>query len=201
MEKNAEGNNSKKYFLIAGVMASIFVGIGKGLLVRLGFDKDLSDLLLMPLVIIILFFFFKERLSVGILSIIMLLVGLSLGFGYYYLFYLHEPIHIQSSNGMLGIIVYMINGVVLIPLFEEKVVRQLLFFGLSARINIWLAGIVVSTIFAVAHAGAMLSAFFLSIVMCILAARRIGTFNRAILHGCFNLALSGMWLYKGYVFG
>lgn len=187
-----------RHYLAAGILASLLAGVGKGLLVGMGLDGDISTLVIMLPMVVALFALFREPFGASAISAVMLATGLLGGLLYYWTYYLGKPIHIDSPNGVWGAALYLANGAVIIPLFEEMVVRRLLFFGLSVHMKTWLAAIVVSVLFGLTHQGSVVFTFFFSILMCVLAARQVGTVNRALLHGGFNLALSGMWLWVGY---
>lgn len=84
----------------------------------------------------------------------------------------------------------VVTVVVVIPIYEEKVVRHLLFAGLSRHINTVLAAVAVSLAFGWVHKGNMLWVFCVSILMCWLAVRhQVSTLQRAVLHGSYNLTL------------
>ena len=101
----------------------------------------------------------------------------------------------QFSSVVLG----FINACITAPLFEEKIVRHLLFRGIEEKTNSFLASIVVSTIFAIPHAGSVVWAFFVSMVLCWLTVKwALNTWQRAIVHGSINLLIMLWSLTSGF---
>jgi len=101
----------------------------------------------------------------------------------------------QFSSVVLG----FINACITAPLFEEKIVRHLLFRGIEEKTNSFLASIVVSTIFAIPHAGSVVWAFFVSMILCWLTVKwALNTWQRAIVHGSINLLIMLWSLTSGF---
>lgn len=87
------------------------------------------------------------------------------------------------------------HAVVIAPLFEEKIVRDLILPGVSEKIGSIFGSVLVSIFFALAHTDSMLWAFFFSISMCWLAIKwRLNTYQRAIVHGMTNLIIM-LWIF------
>jgi membrane protease YdiL (CAAX protease family) len=166
----------------------------------LGWDQDIASLISMGLVIPVLFWLIPEPVKFGTRSIVLFLVGLAVGAVSFWFRYHDQLDHISatSSNGLLGVWVYAITMVILIPLWEEKSCRQILFFGLGKYLNLWLSALLISAVFAWVHRGSELFAFFFSLAACGLAARGVGTFDRALLHGGINLLFVALYFYYGY---
>jgi len=104
------------------------------------------------------------------------------------------------SVEMSTIVVTLLGGVVITPIFEEKVVRDLLLRGLSQMAGPVLSALLVSLAFALAHEGAMVWTFIVSICLCVMALRwRVSTLQRAAVHGSMNLLIF-LW-YGTYGYG
>ena len=87
----------------------------------------------------------------------------------------------------LGLISTCIIG----PLFEEKVVRHLLFDGVSHYFGRVLGTIMVSAAFAAVHVDAVISSFLFSILLCILAYPfNLSITQLATVHGTINLTIT-----------
>lgn len=94
---------------------------------------------------------------------------------------------IPTKFYVLGIV----TSCIITPLFEEKVVRHLLLDGVSHHFGRVLGAIMVSTLFAVVHADAVISSFFFSILLCTCAnPLNLNTTQRAIVHGAINLTIT-----------
>lgn len=100
-----------------------------------------------------------------------------------------------SSFSTTAIVTGVVSSVVTAPIYEEKAVRHLLLKGASGYTNRWVAAILVSAVFALAHQGAMVWSFLVSMVLCWLAiAKNIGVMQRSIVHGTIN-ALIMLWYF------
>lgn len=99
-----------------------------------------------------------------------------------------------KAHSFVLMVVGFVSATLTAPLFEEKVVRGLLFDGLSKHINSTLASILVSILFALAHTGAIVWAFCVSLTLCWLMLKyRLNTYQRAIVHGAINLVVMGWY--------
>lgn len=97
------------------------------------------------------------------------------------------------------VVLGFINACITAPLFEEKIVRHLLFRGIEDKTNSFLASIIVSIIFAIPHMGSVIWAFFVSMVLCWLTVRWVlNTWQRAIVHGSINLLIMLWSLTSGF---
>jgi CAAX amino terminal protease family. len=99
-----------------------------------------------------------------------------------------------------AIVVTLSTVLVTAPIYEEKVVRELLLRGLSKTLNPVLASVFVSVAFALVHDG-FLWAFIFSMVLCFLALKwNFSTMQRAVVHGLVNLLISLWYVTRGYGF-
>lgn len=97
------------------------------------------------------------------------------------------------------VVLGFINACITAPLFEEKIVRHLLFRGIEEKANSFLASIIVSIIFAIPHTGSVIWAFFVSMVLCWLTVKwALNTWQRAIVHGSINLLIMLWSLTSGF---
>lgn len=104
-----------------------------------------------------------------------------------------------STVSTAAIVTGLLSAVITAPIYEEKVVRHLLLQGLSGYTNRWLAAVLVSAIFAIAHQNAMIWSFFVSLVLCWLAiAKSISVMQRAIVHGTINLLIMLWYFTRGF---
>jgi membrane protease YdiL (CAAX protease family) len=100
-----------------------------------------------------------------------------------------------KAHPLIFIAAGYVNVTLTAPLFEEKVVRGLIFSGLSKYINSTLSSVVVSMLFAVAHSGSMVWAFIVSLVLCWMMLKyRLDSYQRAIVHGILNF-MSMTWYF------
>jgi hypothetical protein len=103
-----------------------------------------------------------------------------------------------SDHGILvAVLLGLFNVGVIVPLFEEMVVRRLLFRGIASYVGPSLSAVMVSVLFGLAHINIFVTATIFSVAMCFLAYRGVSTVNRSILHGCYNLTLQVLWLVFG----
>jgi len=92
-----------------------------------------------------------------------------------------------------------LTAVVTAPIYEEKVVRQLLLDGVSSLTNFWVGALVVSVLFGLAHNKDMIGAFILSMALCWSIARfGLNTYQRAIIHGVYNLVIMAWYFTQGF---
>lgn len=106
---------------------------------------------------------------------------------------------VLPSGSEVAVIVGLMTAVITAPLFEEKIVRYLLLEGGAGFIGPWAASILVSLLFALAHQGSVIWSFVFSLAMCWLAlARKVGTLQRAIIHGTVNAIIFGWYFTSGF---
>lgn len=104
-----------------------------------------------------------------------------------------------STFSTAAIVIGVISSVATAPIYEEKVVRHLLLQGLSGYTNRWVAAVLVSAVFALAHQGAVAWSFLVSLVLCWLAiVKSIGVMQRAIVHGTINLLIMLWYFTHGF---
>lgn len=85
----------------------------------------------------------------------------------------------------------LVTSCLVAPLFEEKVVRHLLFDGVSHYFGRVLGTIMISAAFAAVHVDAVISSFLFSILLCILAYPfNLSTTQLATVHGTINLTIT-----------
>lgn len=136
------------------------------------------------------------RLAVGL---VLLAITMALGWITIFAWGNTRFVDVATLNGAT-IALTLASGVVTAPLFEEKVVRGLLLDGVAALTKPLISAVAVSVVFAMAHQGAVIWSFFVSMVLCGLAlAWRINTFQRALVHGVLNLMVL-LW-YGTYGYG
>lgn len=200
MNESDQPPDQRKY-LVAGLV-SLFPALVHALAGRAGWDHDIVDLLSMAATIPVLFHLLPEPLRLSRLSLALLLAGIVVGglsFWLRYRNHLHD-ITMTGDNGLLGVAIYLVVMVVLVPLWEEKACRQVLFFGIGRYTGLWLSALLVSAVFAWTHHGNGPFAFAFSLAACVLAAKGVSSFDRAFLHAGTNLAQVLPWLYFGYKF-
>lgn len=104
-----------------------------------------------------------------------------------------------SSVGRDVLLLSLASSVITAPIFEEKVVRYFLLRGLARWIGSFLGAVLVSTIFAFAHGGAMLWSFCFSILMCWAAlGMGVGTLHRSLIHGAHNAVVMAWYFTAGF---
>ena len=92
-----------------------------------------------------------------------------------------------------------LTAVVTAPLYEEKVVRQLLLDGISSLTGFLVGALVVSVMFGLAHHGTMVWAFIFSMALCWSISRfGLNTYQRAIIHGVSNLVNMSWFFTQGF---
>lgn len=188
MQAQAQPVDGRKY-LLAFLLAVVYVFVFEGIRPP-GFDHDLGLLIPLALLLPALFVLLPERPQFNRTSLWLLLAGLGLGCAVFFVLY-HDAldqIHVHTTNGVLGGILGAVTSGVIIPIYEEKVCRQVMFFGLGKYLNLWLSACIVSFVFALPHQRIEVFAFVFSLAMCALAVRGFNTFDRALLHGGVNLA-------------
>jgi len=200
METPNQSVDGKKYLI--AFLLSLLPMAGTALSSSLALDLDLTDLVLTALTIFLMLRILPEKPQFSRWSLLLLLAGLVTGL---IVFRFHASgaqatINVTSSNGLLGVAVFMCNAAVLTPIYEEKACRQIMLFGLGKYLHIALSAVIVSVLFSVVHHGNEIFALVFSLLMCAFAARGMSTFNRAILHGGVNLSQTALWVYYGYKF-
>ncbi len=195
--KNVDG---KKYLI--AFLLSLIPMAGTTLAALLALDRDLTDLVLTALTIFLLFWVVPEKTQLARWSLLLLLAGLLVGLIVFRVRSagLQDTIQVTTSNGLLGVAVFMFNAAVLTPIYEEKTCRQIMLFGLGKYLHIALSAVVVSVLFSVVHHGNEIFALLFSLLMCAFAATGMSTFNRAIIHGGVNLSQTALYIYYGYKF-
>jgi membrane protease YdiL (CAAX protease family) len=84
----------------------------------------------------------------------------------------------------------LVTSCIVAPLFEEKTVRHLLWDGASHYFGKLAATIGVSALFAAVHVDGMISAFLVSVTLCIgTQFFNLNSAQRSIIHGIINLSM------------
>lgn len=95
-----------------------------------------------------------------------------------------------KAHPFVFLLVGYVGATITAPLFEEKVVRDMIFHGLSKYVSPLVSSILVSILFALAHSENMLWAFAVSLVLCWMMLKyRLNTYQRAIVHGSINFVI------------
>lgn len=95
-----------------------------------------------------------------------------------------------SVSNWIDFPIAALNLSIVVPLYEEKVVRGVLLKGIARISRGWIAVIVTSVAFALPHEHNMLIALLAGMGLGYLAFyRNIDTYLRAALHGAYNLTL------------
>lgn len=85
----------------------------------------------------------------------------------------------------------LVTGCVVSPLFEEKIVRNLLLSGASQYLGKFLASLAVSALFAWVHTDGMVFAFVASIALCAgFYVFKLDTVQRSVIHGFVNFVIT-----------
>ena len=106
-----------------------------------------------------------------------------------------------AGGSEVAVLVGLSSSIVTAPIFEEKVVRNLLLRGGAILATPWLSAVVVSAVFSLVHRNAVAWSFILSMVLCWLAlSKNIGTLQRAVVHGAVNAIVMAWYLTSGFGF-
>lgn len=191
------GVTSRKFYLIFGIVATFLVGIAIDVLAQRGIDRDIASTLVLVPVIAALVAIFPEPLNVGKITILWAIAGIGLGLGFFEIKYSKTGASLQSLAGVAAYVYYIASVAIFQPLFEEIVVRKLLFLGAAKIVGPILSAIFVSILFALVHRDICVFAGAFSLVMCWMAWHGISTFNRTVLHGCYNLTITIILIVSG----
>jgi membrane protease YdiL (CAAX protease family) len=190
----------KDYRIAVGIIFSGLLGVALSLTDKIGHNIELIHLVLYVISFLILNFLYHELLEISLLSILLFITGIVIGSLYFFAYYNDTVIHIVGVNGQNkhgALILLILNITVAIPLIEEKIIRSLIYKGLSDRSNPVLSAVFVSLVFGLAHGGNEIFASLFSLLLCLLAQKNINVFDRAILHGAYNLAFEGLLIFQG----
>ena len=145
---------------------------------------------------VVLFWMFPERGGIkwSLMTATLLLgCAVALGFawiagvGLWQVTAAHEEIW---RAGLPYLLVGFASKVLIAPLFEEKVVRNLLLCGAIPWLGSLWASLIVSVLFGIVHPHTPVFAFFFSLVLCWLAVRwHVNSYQRAAIHGALNLII------------
>lgn len=187
----AKAMDSKATDLAFGIVASIIAGVALAILKRLSVEPNVATSLILIPVSSICLIFRKETLRITRTTVLFGFSGILLGAAYYLIFYFYRNVKVlvEGFDGSFYFVIFFLNMAIVIPMFEEIVVRRLMFMGLTKYVNALLAAFIISLLFGIAHQGSMVWAFVFSLCMCALTYRGIGSIDRAIIHGAFNATL------------
>ena len=181
--------------LAAFVVAFVAYATVASLLTSLG--ASYWDAPLKISIIFALYLLFPEPSSLGWgrrAWILMLVVALLLSV--IWIFYSELRGRSDSDMAIDASVVYpLLNIIVVTPVFEEKMVRHLLFMAFSSWLNGVLAAIFVSALFALSHYNVFLWAFIASMALCWMF-RKMGanSIQCALVHGVLNLVVTLTYL-------
>lgn len=185
----SSGDGGKVYFRAALIsflpMCSPFISRYSG------WDADIVSLIAVSLTVPFLFRLLPERWSFGRQSWWCVATGVVLGALVFWLRYRHlnHDGRIQSTNGMVGVWVALVLTGWVIPIWEEKACRDILFRGLGQVMPLIGSAIMVSAAFALVHRGNEVVSFVLSLALCWAAYKGINTWDRSLFHGAYNICL------------
>lgn len=181
---------------VVGVVVSVLVAVADVLLTRAGMGRNLSRLAFMGAIDVVIVWLLAEPWRPSLRTMTLFVGGGLLGAGYFLANYAREQIHISASSPV-DYIYYFASAVLIAPIFEEAVVRRLMFFGAAEWMGAVASAILVSALFAVTHSAIPVFAFGFSLGLCFLAWRGVKTLDRAVFHGSYNLILQGLFVCCG----
>lgn len=183
--------DSRATDLAVGIIASIVAGISLAILEKLGIESNIATASVLIPVVTGCLIIRKESFHITRTTTALGFMGVATGAVYYIIFYVYKHVNVLVGGfgGSFYFGIFFLNIAIVIPIFEEMVVRRLMFIGLTKYINVLLAAFIVSGLFGIAHHGSMMWAFIFSLCMCALT--RLGTrvIDRTAIHGAFNATL------------
>lgn len=184
------------WIIIAFLLTGVPVIVGRGIAAHYHLSGDMGKTIVLPFVILILFALQKEQGREIMARHIpaLLLAGIApaaLWIAMQGEFSLDENGVVLSEVPWLVFANYFLNSIVIVPVYEEKIVRGLLLRGAAAFLSRPLAIFATSALFAYAHKGDEISSFLFAIVLAYLALyRNMGAIERAIIHGSYNATIA-----------
>lgn len=155
-----------------------------------GIDKPLLVFPLFGLPSGVVFYFVaREHVKVSLVSLLMFIFGVVLAGISIFLFAWHGGMTYRGSFTSISAVVSIFNQSMVIPFYEELTVRTFFFMGLARYLGLVIAAVIVSILFGLVHAQTPVFAFFVSILLCYLTYRKVGVFDRSILHGTYNFVM------------
>jgi membrane protease YdiL (CAAX protease family) len=94
------------------------------------------------------------------------LIGVLCASAYFFIFERGGVIYISANAFMVALLLGLFNVGIVVPLFEEMVVRRLLFRGIASYVGPGLSAVMVSVLFGLAHMNIFITATLFSIAMC-----------------------------------
>lgn len=133
--------------------------------------------------------FTHERVEATLLTLLMFVFGVFLAGIGLVIFAKQGGITYRGSFTSIVAAVGIFNQSLIVPFYEEITVRTFLFLGMAKYLGFVLSAVAVSVLFGLAHGNISIFAFFVSVLLCYLAYRRVGVFDRTVLHGSYNFVL------------
>lgn len=191
----------QSYTALVG-LAALFASV---VLEKLGTEIGVigSKVIAEAVVVICLLWFYPEqpsaRSTLKLITLLML-AGMAIGASWIACFAPDRPaggFMDWKAHPFILVAVGYINAVLTAPLFEEKVLRDLIFRNVSKYISTLLSSVAVSALFGVAHSGNMVPAFIISMIICWMMLKyQLNTYQRAVVHGAINLVIMA-WYFTG----
>ncbi|MDQ2702945.1 MAG: CPBP family intramembrane metalloprotease [Pseudomonadota bacterium] len=165
------------------------VGILLSLSRSVGFDPGIATLLVLLAATIMLFVIYPEKpRRIGLAGISALLgAGVLAACGW--LAITDWQLSNYTSASWVEYSIFLLVQIVFAPIYEEKVVRHVLLFGLARRMGFVFSAIVVSVAFAAVHRGNFTTVLLFSLGASWLAYNGYGSLQRTLLHGANNAVI------------
>lgn len=142
-----------------------------------------------------------RRWSLGLVAVLLLSAGLLFAFWVAVFAWGRTQFTEIGDYERALLVATLVKFTIAAPIFEEKIVRDLLLRGLADMMPVAVAVVLVSAAFALAHMTTMVWAFIVSVVLSIMAIKwRVSTLQRATVHGVINLLVLLWYTTRGYGF-
>jgi hypothetical protein len=192
-----------KYPVISAIIATIAVGIAGNVAVKAGFDPSFIVIFISAIILLMLFKAFPEKnVALSRLTFFMSVFGFLSALAYVSIYQGFNVLNETTKRLSIFDCAMLIMGAGFItPIFEEMVVRRLLFLGicrwfqgLHEWVGFFFGAFITSSLFSIVHHGMEVYAFFFSFIMCFMTWKGIHTVNRSILHSTHNLTIIVIYL-------
>lgn len=189
-------DSSGKYPVLLGTLATLVLGIMGSVASKFWPHADAIYLLSSIIISLLLFKIFPENgMILSRLTAVMPVFGVTSAFIYMWIYHDFRVANNALRNlGWTDYFILITGTCIVTPVFEELVVRRLLFLGVCRWfrgsfewLGVFFGALAVSFLFAMVHHGMVVYAFIFSIVMCFMAWKGVHTINRSIFHGVHNL--------------
>ncbi len=180
-------NELNRYAFVIGLILTMTVGMASGWVRNNG--HELLETIVYVGATTSAFMLYPERFRITSTGGMLGAAGVVLGGFFFFLIYRHVRLEYASPEALFG---FLVLSALVIPVFEEKVVRQIMLDGARKRIGPYAGSLLCSLLFAGSHHGArlvFLVAFFISLVLCAMAIKGVDTIQRSMFHGAYNLSL------------